>query len=123
YSSTFSRIRTLAQKHQLVLWGSYSHWSLRERKRFAQWMEQFGCAGRWYVTGKISPAQAKTLFQSSEAFVLAGQRFSPAEMTEYYLWAIQARANLILDSSQAGLHPALWKNTVNCWILDTHHLQ
>ncbi|MNJ92587.1 hypothetical protein D3C87_102600 [compost metagenome] len=122
-SDKFSRIRTLAQKHKVILWGSYSHWTLRDRKRFASWMAKFECADRWHVTGEISPSLNHTLLQNCEAFVLAGQRFTPAEMTEYYLRAIQAKTVLVLDSAQTGLHSSLWKNTVNCWILDSHHLQ
>ena len=122
-SETFVRLRTLAQKHHIILWGSYSHWSLRDRKKFAQWMESFECGDRWHVTGEISPSLSQALLENCEGFVLAGQRFTPAEMTEYYLSAIQARAGLILDSSQAGLHSALWKNATNCWILDHEQLQ
>lgn len=75
------------------------------------------------MTGEISPSLSHALLENCEAFVLSGQRFTPAEMTEYYLSAIQARCSLVLDYSQAGLHSALWKNSVNCWVLDTHQLQ
>lgn len=122
-SDNFVRIRTLAQKHKVILWGSYAHWSLRDRKKFARWMEQFECSERWHVTGEISPSLNHVLLKNSEAFILAGQKFSPAEMTEYYLRGIQAKAVIVLDSAQAGLHTSLWRNAVNCWILDTHHLQ
>lgn len=122
-SDTFIRLRTLAQKHHLILWGSYSHWSLRDRKKFAQWLESYECGDRWHVTGEISPSLSHALLENCEAFVLAGQRFTPAEMTEYYLSAIQSRSSLVLDSSQAGLHSALWKNAVNCWVIDGEQLQ
>lgn len=122
-SETFIRLRTLAQKHHIILWGSYAHWPLRDRKRFAQWMESFECADRWHVTGEISPSLHQALLENCEAFVLAGQKYTPAEMTEYYLSAIQSRSVLILDSFQAGLHSALWKHSINCWIVDSDQLQ
>lgn len=37
--------------------------------------------------------------------------------------AIQAQVRLILDSRQTSVHSDLWKNGVNCWVLNVHHLQ
>lgn len=120
---SFVRLRTLAQKYRVVLWGSYSHWSLRDRKRFAAWMEEFQCGHRWTVTGNLSPYLSRTLLEQSTALVLAGQSLSPVEMTDYYMRAIHSHAVLILDSRQTSVHSDLWKNAVNCWVLNHHHLQ
>ncbi len=122
-SDSFVRIRTLAQKYKVVLWGSYSHWSLRERKKFAAWMDEFQCGSHWSVTGPLSQPLGRLLLEKSSAFVLAGQNLSPVEMTEYYMRAIQSHAVLVLDSKQTSIHSDLWKNTVNCWVLNHHHLQ
>ncbi|WP_413585251.1 hypothetical protein [Bdellovibrio sp. HCB274] len=122
-SDRFQSLLMLARKHKVILWGTYSHWSLRERKQFANWMEKNACADRWIVTGTISPQLSKILLAKSTAFVMAGQQFTPPEMTEYYLRAIQAQSTLILDSKQTSLHADLWKNTVNCWVLNFQSLQ
>ncbi|MNY58300.1 hypothetical protein D3C86_1946220 [compost metagenome] len=37
--------------------------------------------------------------------------------------AIQAHAVMILDSKQINVHSDLWRNAVNCWVLNYHHLQ
>jgi hypothetical protein len=121
-SDRFARLRMLARRHKVVLWGTYSHWSLRERKHFAQWMDKNGCGDRWIVTGEISPHLSRILLEKATAFVMAGQQFTPVEMTEYYMRAIQAQSTLILDSKQTSVHADLWKNTVNCWVLNAHSL-
>lgn len=121
-SRSFIRIRTIAQKYKVLLWGSYSHWSLRERKKFARWMEEFGCGQHWAVTGSLSPHLTQLLLEKSIALILAGQNLTPVEMTEYYMRAIENHTVLVLDSKQSSVHSDLWKNTVNCWILDYHHL-
>jgi hypothetical protein len=122
-SAYFNRLRALAQKHPVVLWGSYAHWSLRERKKFASWFDTFQAGRRWGVTGTLSPNDCRELMEKCEAFVLAGQSFSPIEITEFYFRAIQAKCPLILDSQQASVHSALWRNSINSWILDARHLQ
>lgn len=122
-ADSFIRIRTLAQKYKVVLWGSYSHWSLRDRKKFAAWMEEFQCGHNWTVTGPVSTSLSQALLKQSTALFLAGQHLSPVEMTEYYMRAIQSHAVLILDSRQTSVHSDLWKNAVNCWVLNHHHLQ
>ena len=122
-SDSFHRIRILAQKYKVALWGSYSHWPLRDRKRFAAWMEKHDCGNSWIVTGTLSPHLSRILLEKSTAFMIAGQKFTPVEMTEYYRRAIQAQATLILDSRQTSVHADLWKNAVNCWVLSTHNVQ
>lgn len=123
HSDYFQRLKLLVEKHRVVLWGSYAHWSLRERKKMAAWMDSFEGGDRWQVTGDIPLHVSRPLLRGSEAFVLAGQSFSPVEMTEYYLRAIQAKTTLILDSQQTGVHSDLWKNTENCWILEESYLR
>jgi hypothetical protein len=120
-SESFHRIRTLAQRHKVVLWGTYAHWSLRDRKKFANWMAQFECGKRWVVTGALPLKNSRLLLEKSEALVLAGQHYSPVEMTEYYMRAIQAQAVMILDSKQINVHADLWRNSINCWVLNYHH--
>lgn len=122
-AESFIRLRTVAQKYKVALWGTYSHWSLRDRKKFAAWMEEFQCADRWLLTGPLSASLTQNLLQKSTALMLAGQQFTPVEMTEYYLRAIQSQAVLILDSRQTSVHSDLWKNTVNCWVLNHGQLQ
>lgn len=117
-SEAFERLRTVAQKYPVALWGSYAHWSLRDRKRFATWMREFQCKDQWVVTGPLSASAGERLLAESTGLLLAGQSFTPVEMTEYYMRAIRTHATLILDSKQTGLHSDLWKNGVNCWVLD-----
>jgi len=119
----FIRIRTLAQKYKVVLWGTYSHWPVRERKKFSAWMEAFQCGHRWTVTGLLPAHLSHALLEKSAAFVLAGQNLTPVEMTEYYMKAIQSHAVLVLDSRQTSVHSDLWKNAVNCWVLNHSRLQ
>lgn len=123
YSESFLRLRTIAAKYKVVLWGSYAHWSLRDRKKFAAWMEEYGCGAHWAVTGDMDPSISRTLLQKSTALVLAGLSLTPIEMTEYVLRAIQNHTVLIIDSKQASVHSDLWKNGVNCWVLQFEHLQ
>ncbi|MEN0060061.1 MAG: hypothetical protein AAGB31_14570 [Bdellovibrio sp.] len=120
---SFIRLRTLAQKYKVILWGSYSHWSVRERKKFATWLQEYNCHQNWALTGLLPSGTSHHLLENSTALFLAGQNFSPVEMTEYYLKAIQSHVNLILDSKQSSVHADLWKNGVNCWILNSHQLQ
>lgn len=121
--SAFIRIRAIAQKYKVVLWGSYSHWSLRDRKKFAAWMKAFQCEQHWTVTGNISVMLGQKILEKSTAFFLAGQNFNPVEITEYYMKAIHSHCVLVLDSKQSSVHSDLWKNAVNCWILDYEQLQ
>ncbi len=120
---TFKNIQILAQKYRLVLWGSYAHWTLRDRKKFAAWMKETQVAANWIVTGPISTLLASHLLQKTQALMLAGQSFSPIEMTEYYMQAIHAKSALILDSAQTSVHADLWKNNVNCWVLNSEQIQ
>ncbi len=113
----FTRLRILAQRYTVILWGSYAHWSLRERKQFAHWMEKHSQADRWLVTGDISNTLANHLLHHSKSLVLAGLPLTPAELTDYFTKALQNRGTLILDTTQASVHGTLWKNGVNCWIL------
>lgn len=122
-SDYFIRLRALAQKYKVALWGTYAHWTLRDRKRFANWMAESQCADHWVLTGPLSAPVAQQLLSGSTALMLAGQKFTPVEMTEYYLRAIQSQAVLILDSRQTSVHSDLWKNTVNCWVLNHSQLQ
>lgn len=122
-ADSFERIRTLAQKYKVVLWGTYSHWSLRDRKKFASWMDNFQCGKNWTITGPLPLSLSQPLLKQTTALCLAGQPFSPAEMTEYYMRAIHCHTPLILDSLQTSVHADLWENSVNCWVLNSHHLQ
>lgn len=122
-SAAFVRLRAIAQKYHVVLWGSYSGWSLRDRKRFAAWMKEFQCEYHWTVTGSLDPVVGQKILEKSTAFFLAGQQFSPVEITDYYMKAIQGHCVLILDSKQSSVHSDLWRNGTNCWILDHQHLQ
>lgn len=123
HADSFLRIRTIAAKYKVVLWGSYSHWSLRDRKKFAAWMDEYGCGPNWAVTGDMDPVISRPLLQKSTALVLAGLTLTPIEMTEYVLRAIQNHAVLVIDSKQASVHADLWKNGINCWVLQYDQLQ
>jgi|GEM_PF-1505902 hypothetical protein len=122
-SEYFDHLRALVQKNPVILWGSYSHWPLRERKKLAAWFESFGQGQSWGVTGSLSATDCRELMEKCEALVLAGQTYSPIDITEFYFRAIQTKCSLILDSRQASVHSALWRNAVNCWIVDARHLQ
>lgn len=120
---TFKNIQILAEKYRLVLWGSYAHWTLRDRKKFSAWITEHKKNAAWILTGPMTSSLASTLLQKSQALFLAGQSFSPIEMTEYYMQAIQSKSALILDSTQTSIHADLWKNKVNCWVLNSQQLQ
>lgn len=123
HAESFIRIRTLALKYRVLLLGSYSHWTVRERKKFTAWMEEYGCGDKWMVTGLIPSNLIRSLLEKSSAFVLAGQPLTPVEMTEYYMRAIQTQAVLVLDSKQTSIHSDLWKDNVNCWVLNHQQIQ
>ncbi len=116
-SEFFLNLHVLAQKQTVILWGSYSHWNLRTRKQFHQWMEKHGLADKWMVTGEISAALVQQLLENCEALVLAGLPLTPIELTDYFMKAIHGNCTLVLDSTQANVHGTLWKNGQNCWIL------
>lgn len=118
----FQRIQLLASKYNIVLWGSYSHWSLRDRKKFATWMEQARGENSWTLTGFISSSHSKIFLAKSKALILAGQSFSPLEITEYYLRALQNKATVVIDSVQSSVHAGLWQDGRNCWILKESNL-
>lgn len=117
------RLRVLASKYHVVLWGSSASWSPRERKQLDQWMHDEGLADRWTLTGSISSGTTESLLESCEALWLAGQDFTPIEMTEFYLKAINTHCSLVLSRRQAQVHAALWQHGRNCWILEDRKLQ
>jgi hypothetical protein len=121
-SDYFLRLRILAEKYTVILWGSHAHWTLRARKQFESWMAKHKQEDRWLVTGEISNSLLQQLLKNGEALVLAGLPLTPVELTEYFLKAIQNNSTLILDSSQASVHGTLWRNGVNCWILNSHKI-
>ena len=121
-SPTFELMRTIAQKYKLVLWGSYSHWPLRERKKFGSWLSKYDTSAEWMVTGSLSSAMSQMLLQKAAALFLAGRDFSPVEMTDYYIRAIKTDVPLILDSHQTNIHSDLWRSSVNCWVLNDQQL-
>lgn len=113
----FRRLALMAAHRHVVMLGSQSDWSLRERKRFQTWMTEQGLETRWTLTGPLEPGEQKRLLTKAEALVLAGLKLSPLEITEYDLRALQAKTTLILDDRQSTIHSELWRNEVNCWIL------
>lgn len=116
FANHFHRLLKINQKYRVILWGSFDGWSLRQRKRFAQWMDEHQGKG-WLITSQLTLAQTQYLLGKAEALYLAGQALSPVEVTDYYMKAISAHAVMILDSRQTKVHGDLWKNAQNCWIL------
>ncbi|HND86217.1 MAG TPA: hypothetical protein PLU50_10430, partial [Pseudobdellovibrionaceae bacterium] len=101
HKSFFRRLKLCAQKYRVILWGSYDHWPLRERKAFAHWMKESGLQTRWRVTGQMEDDEALTILNQAKAVVLAGIDLSPIEINEIFAHAIQAKAKIALDSSQS----------------------
>lgn len=118
----FRRFQVMASHRHVVLLGSLSGWSLRERKRFQEWTRRRGLEGQWTVTGELSRPDLRRLLSKAEALVLAGKNLSPRETTEYFLHALQAGTTLVLDQKQAALHSELWRDGGNCWILSPDDL-
>lgn len=118
----FQRLSLLSRHYFVILLGSHQQWSLRERKRFQSWMDKQGLGSQWWITGNLSLSLQQQLLAKSEAFILAGLKLSPIEITEYYLRAIRTDTTLIIDSKQASIHAGLWQNEKNCWILEFTHL-
>lgn len=118
----FQRLVKLAEKFHVVLWGSLQSWPLRQRKLFTQWLQDEGLEDRWTLTGAISTGTTEQLLEHAQALFLAGQDFTPVEMTEYYLRAINTQCSLVLSRKQAQVHAALWKHGRNCWILEDRKL-
>jgi hypothetical protein len=119
----YDLMRVLAQKYKLVLWGTYSHWPVRERKAFASWMSKIDPSSEWIVTGSLGSVMIQILLKSASALFLAGRDFSPVEMTDYYTHAIKSDVPLILCSNQTSIHSDLWKNSINCWVLNNEQIQ
>jgi hypothetical protein len=113
----FRRLTLLAAHRHVVLLGSQSSWTLRERKKFQAWMDAKGLASQWTLTGELGQADLRRLLSHAESFVMAGLSLSPMETTEYFLRGIQAGATLVLDNRQSSLHSDLWRHGENCWIL------
>lgn len=117
-SPFFRRLLKWGSQYHLVLWGSFQMWPPRQRKIFAEWMENHGLQSNWTLTGRISAGITEQLLEGCEALILAGQSFTPIEMTEFYLKAIQTRCSLVLSRRQAQVHAGLWRHGKNCWILE-----
>lgn len=122
HSPFFARLKLCAQKYRVILWGSYDHWPLRERKAFATWMRNSGLQTRWRVTGQINDEESHQLLNLAQAVILAGIELSPIEINEIFAHAIQARARIVLDSTQSSMHPSLWRHDQNSWILSSRNL-
>lgn len=118
----FRRFQVMASHRHVVLLGSLSGWTLRERKRFHAWTLEQGVGDRWTVTGELSRPDLRRLLSKAEALVLAGKSLSPLETTEYFLHALQAGTTLVLDQKQSAIHSELWRDGENCWILSTDDL-
>lgn len=114
----FQRLQIAAQHFKIVLWGNYAKWSTRERKKFASWMTKKGLEDRWYVTGHLPLHTEKLLFKNCHALLLAGLDLIPSELTELFAIAIKNNRPVIMDETQSSVHFTMWKNKVNCWILD-----
>ncbi len=121
-SEYFLRLLAISKKYNLVLWGSYSHWSLRQRKQFTQWFSENNSDNNWLVTGDVPQAMSQQLLAQCESLILAGLVLTPIELTEYFMKAIPNHCTLVLDSSQASVHGTLWKHGQNCWILNYNKL-
>lgn len=115
----FDRLALLAAHRHVVLLGSFANWSLRERRRFQQWMKDQGLGSQWTLTGELSRSEGRRILSNAEAVVLAGTPLSPFEATEFFLRCLQAGATPVLDEKQASIHSELWKHGENCWILPT----
>lgn len=118
----FRRLAILAAHRHVVLIGSFTNWSLRERKRFQTWMHAQGLAQQWTLSGPLGRSDLRRILAQSEVFCLAGQQLTPLEITEYFLHAIQAGATMILDHRQSTIHADLWRNGETCWIVQADDL-
>lgn len=122
HRASFRRLTLLASHRHTVLMGTWSSWSVRDRKKFQAWMQNKGLAGQWSLTGELNLHHHRRLLAGSEALVLAGLSLTPLETTEYFLRTIQSKTTLVLDERQAAIHSDLWKNGDNCWILPVSDL-
>lgn len=118
----FRRLLLLAAQRHVVLLGSFTAWSVRDRKRFQAWMNAQGLGSQWTLSGEMSAGDVRRLLASAEAFLIAGLSLSPREITEYFLRGVQAGTTIILDDRESTLHADLWRHGENCWILPKDHL-
>lgn len=114
----FQKLQIIAQHHKVVLWGNYTHWPTRERKKFANWLLNKGLEDRWFVTGDLPTQTESILFSHCQAVVLAGLDLIPSALTELFAIGIKNNKPIVMDTSQATVHFTMWKHKVNCWILD-----
>lgn len=115
--AAFDRLAMMASHRHVVLLGSFSNWTLRERRLFQRWMQDQGLGTQWTLTGPLGRAESRKILAGAEALVLAGTPMSPFEATEFFLRTLQAGATPVLDEKQASIHSELWKHGENCWIL------
>lgn len=118
----FRRLLIAAAHRHVLLLGSFSHWHLRDRKRFQQWMEEHGVGARWTLSGDLNPADQRRVLARGEALVMAGLSLSPLETTELFLKALQSGTNLIMDDRQSMIHADLWRHEESCWILKSDNV-
>ncbi|HPI39634.1 MAG TPA: glycosyltransferase [Pseudobdellovibrionaceae bacterium] len=121
-SSFFKRALVLSTFKPLVFWGSYEHWTLRERKKMADWFRKNGLENRWAVTGELSSLENQSLLKRAHSLVLAGLNLYPQEFMGYINQAVENAVQLIIDSQQSNLHAQLWRDTINCWIWDRKNM-
>lgn len=114
----FKRVLKLSHFKPVILWGSYEHWSLRERKQMAQWFFKNNLEKSWAVTGELSVQEHQNLLKKADALVLAGLSLYPREFIEYVNESIRAQVPLVIDSIQSHVHAQVWKNGFNCWLWD-----
>lgn len=120
----FDRLALMAAHRHVVLLGSFSNWTLRERRLFQRWMREQGLDTQWTLSGPLNRLEGRRLLAGAEALVLAGTPMSPFEATEFFLRSLQAGTTPVLDDKQASIHSELWKHGENCWILpsgEIHH--
>lgn len=108
--------RKIASRRHLVLLGNWDEWPIRSRKKISQELRKAGVP--WTLSGSNQSSDNQMILKSCRSLWLAGLPLTPSDYTHFLWLAWQASATPIIDSSQATMHADLWKNGVNCHILN-----
>ncbi len=115
--STIEYAIKFPKEYFIVFIGSYSDWSLRDKKAFSHFLENSPLKGRWLLTGDMDESQILHLMTYAEALFVAQLELSALEINRWLLLGSSAPISIIMDTNQASIHSQIWRNRENCWIL------
>ncbi len=105
----------LSKKFFLIFEGTLKDWTVPERKLWEQTMTQ-KLGNNWCISGELTMEDEQNLLEKAQALFLAGQEFSPCQVTQWVALASKAQAPVIVDDRQTRLYPGLWEHQKNSWV-------